>query len=109
MSGSSETEFAGTGRARDRRDAFGFLRGQPGPWVLGPWVDVTIGTASSGGVPASLGRRPGPAGCYPFRAPAVSPRIRWRWRNVNSTATGTVLMMTPAESCPHWISYCPTM
>ena len=20
-----------------------------------------------------------------------------------------VLMITPAESCPHWISYCPTM
>ena len=35
--------------------------------------------------------------------------MRWRCRNVKSTATGSVLMMTPAESWPHWISYWPTM
>jgi len=46
---------------------------------------------------------------YPFRAPAVRPWIRWRWRKTKSAATGRVLIMMPAESWPHWISYCPTM
>jgi len=46
---------------------------------------------------------------YPFRAPAVRPWIRWRWRKTKRAATGRVLIMMPAESWPHWISYCPTM
>ncbi len=46
---------------------------------------------------------------YPFTAPAVSPWIRWRCRKLNSTATGTVLRITPADSGPHCTSYCPTM
>jgi hypothetical protein len=31
----------------------------------------------------------------------VSPWIKWRCRKLNSTATGTVLKMTPADSGPH--------
>jgi hypothetical protein len=46
---------------------------------------------------------------YPFTAPAVSPWIKWRCSKLNSTATGTVLRMTPADSGPHCTSYCPTM
>src|ERR1700676_3674388 len=42
---------------------------------------------------------------YPFTAPAVSPWIKCRCRKLNSTATGTVLRMTPAESGPHCTSY----
>ena len=50
-----------------------------------------------------------PGELHPFKAPAVSPRIRWRWRKVKRTVTGTVERMTPAESWPYWISYWPTM
>ena len=46
---------------------------------------------------------------HPFTAPAVSPWIKCRCRKLNSTATGTVLRMTPADSGPHCTSYCPTM
>jgi hypothetical protein len=49
------------------------------------------------------------APAQPLTAPAVSPWIKWRCRNTNRTATGTVLMMTPADSGPHCTSYCPTM
>src|SRR5262245_43068820 len=51
----------------------------------------------------------GPAAHQPFTAPADSPWIRCRCRYVKRMATGTVLMITPAESCPHWISYWPTI
>ena len=46
---------------------------------------------------------------HPFTAPAVRPWIKWRCRKLNSTATGTVLRITPAESGPHCTSYWPTM
>jgi hypothetical protein len=64
------------------------------------WDDAEHG---SGAPPPTLLR------AQPLTAPAVSPWIKWRCRNTNSTATGTVLMMTPADSGPHCTSYCPTM
>ena len=69
---------------------------------------VGVGLARIGKADAARSHRrraPGPRHhdvegrvAHPLSAPAVSPRMRWRCRNVKSTATGSVLMMTPAES-----------
>src|SRR5262249_2675041 len=45
---------------------------------------------------------------HPLSAPAVNPRMRGRCRNVNSTAPGSALRVTPAESWRPWTSHCPT-